>query len=185
LDTDQKSYKRLFQQSWLELEKEFRKGNMNPRHENDIVCYLYHALAKRFKRKGFPLHWIRTEDTRKLRKGQLRPDLNLNDRVFVEVKKYALRDYGKGWKRRQQSIGYNVEKLKQYVAHTKATSSGHVRTPVLAIWFMKSESKKDKRKPTQTEDKLINEDLRKMLERERRRYGSKATLIYGPRKAKR
>jgi hypothetical protein len=184
LDTDQKSYKRLFQQSWLELEKEFRKGNINPRHENDVVCYLYHALAKRFKRKGFPLHRIRTEDTCKLKKGQLRPDLNLDDRVFVEVKRYALRDYGKGWEKKRESIRYYVGKLEQYVAHTRATSSVHVRIPVLAIWFMKRESKKDKRKPTQIEDKLINEDLRKMLERERRRYGSKATLVYGPRKAK-
>lgn len=142
MDTEQQSYKRFFYQSWLELETEFQKGNINPQHENDVVCYLYHALAKRFKKKGFPLHFIRTEDTRACKDGQMRPDLNLNDRVFVEVKMYSLRNYRQGWKRRQEGIKYTVDKLKQYVAHQKSNSSAKVRYPILAIWFRKRRTKK-------------------------------------------
>jgi hypothetical protein len=181
LDTYQRSYKRFFHQSWLELEEEFRKGNINPQHENDVVCYLYYALAKRFKKKGFPLYFIRTEDTRNCEDGQMRPDLNLNDRVFVEVKMYSLRNYGQGWKRRQKNIQYTVDKLKQYVTHQKSNSSVLVRFPILAIWFKKRRSKSGAVE-FDLEDNLITEDLEAKLEKEKKRYSKGATLLYGPRK---
>lgn len=161
----------------------FRKGNIDPQHENDVICYLYHALAKRFKKKGFPLYFIRTEDTRNLKGGQMRPDLNLNDRVFVEVKMYPLRDYGRGWKRRQSSIEYNVDKLKQYVARQKSNSSVHVRYPILAIWFRKRRSKKHTTKSLLMKNRFISDSLEEQLEKEKNRYKKEATLLYGPRKA--
>jgi hypothetical protein len=167
----------------LELEEQFRKGNIDPQHENDLVCYLYYALAKRFKKKGLPLHFIRTEDTRNLKEGQMRPDLNLNDRVFVEVKMYPLRDYGRGWKRRQSSIEYYVNKLKQYVAHQKSNSSILVRHPVLAIWFRKRRSKKGTTKSLLMKNRFISDSLEEQLKKERNRYKKEATLLYGPRKA--
>ena len=142
MDTEQKSHKRLLQQSWLELEQEYRKGNINPQHENDVVCYLYRALAKRYKKKGFPLYWIKTEDTYNLKQGPLRPDLNLHDRVFLEVKMYQLRAYKQGWKRKQLVIKYTVDKLKKYVAHQKANSRVLLRYPVMAIGLYKKESRK-------------------------------------------
>jgi hypothetical protein len=183
LETEQQSYKRFFCQSWLELEEEFRKGNIDPQHENDVVCFLYYALAKRFKKKRFPLNFIRTEDTRNFEDGQMRPDLNLNDRVFIEVKIYSLRNYGQGWKRRQQSIEHNVDKLKQYVAHQKSNSSVRVRHPILAIWFRKLGAKKDADKSYTLEDRFITEDLEGKLEKEKNRYKKDATLLYGPRRS--
>ena len=182
MDTEQQSYKRFFYQSWLELETEFQKGNINPQHENDVVCYLYHALARRFKKKGFPLHFIRTEDTRACEDGQMRPDLNLNDRVFVEVKMYSLRNYRQGWKRRQEGIKYTVDKLKQYVAHQKSNSSAKVRYPILAIWFRKRRTKKDASKPYSIQNCFITKDLEEKLDKEKERYSKGATLLYGPRK---
>jgi hypothetical protein len=181
LDSQQQSYKRFFNQSWSELEDEFRKGNINPQHENDVVCYLYYALAKKFKRKGFPLYFIRTEDTRDCRDGQMRPDLNLNDRLFVEVKMYSLRDYREGWKRRQEIIRYTMDKLKQYVTHQKSSSSVKVRIPILAIWFRKPKSKSSVA-ILDTKDNFITEELEERLEKEKKRYSKGATLLYGPRR---
>jgi hypothetical protein len=181
LDTEQKSHKRFLLQSWLELEQEFRKGNINPQHENDVVCYLYHALAKRYKKKGFPLYLIKTEDTYNLRQGPMRPDLNLHDRVFVEVKMYPLRDYKSGWKRKQQGIKYTVDKLTKYVAHQKANSSVLLRYPILALWFYKKERGKNKASENH-ETLFISDELNTLLEKEKKRYSKKATILYGPRR---
>jgi hypothetical protein len=178
LDTEQQSYKRLFIQSWSELEIQYRKGNIDPQHENDVVCYLYHALAKRFIKKGFPLHFIKTEDTKTLKNGSLRPDLNLNNHLFIEVKIYPLRNYQKGWASRQDRIEYTVNKLKQYVAHQKQNSRAHVREPVLAIWF-----KKRIPEDNRNEDRhFVSSELIEKLEEERNRYSGKATILYGPSK---
>lgn len=173
MDIYQKSFKRFLYESWLELEEEYRKGKVYPRHENDIICYLYHALAKRFNVKGFPLHWIKTEDTYTLKGGQLRPDMNLRDRVFVEVKIYPLREYKEGWKRRQAGIEYTVDKLKQYVDYQKKNSRNLVRQPVLAIWFRKRGEKPNNRL-------FIGESLEELLEKEKERYSKEATILFGP-----
>jgi len=176
LDTESKSYARLFQESWNELEQEFRRGNVNPQHENDVVCYLYHALAKRFKSKGFPLHLIRTEDTHTIKRQTLRPDLNLNDRLFVEIKMYTLRKYDEGWDRRKDSIRYYVTKLEKYVNYAKLKTSFRVRRPVLGLWFRK----RDRMMELPIEALLIPDDLESKLEREKERYKDKATILYGP-----
>ena len=177
LDTEQQSYKKFFLQSWLELENQYRKGNIDPQHENDVVCYLYHALAKKFAQKRFPLYFIKTEDTRNLKNGSLRPDLNLNDRLFIEVKLYHLRDYRQGWKRRQEVIEYTVDKLKQYVAYQKSISGVHVREPILAVWFRKRKLAGN----TNSGDKyFLNDDLIKKLAAERDRYKGSATILFGP-----
>jgi hypothetical protein len=176
MSTDWKSYARFFQDSWKELEKEFRRGNLNPQHENDVVCYLYHALAKRLKKKGWPLYYIRTEDTHNIRKQTLRPDLNLNERLFIEVKMYPLRKYRDGWTRRKNSIRYNVRRLEEYVKHTKATTPFRVRKPVLALWFRK----RDREMKMPLEDTLIPSDLEKMLDDEAERYKDRITIVYGP-----
>jgi len=176
--TDYRSYKRFFEESWLELEEQFRKEIVNPQQENDVICYLYHALAKRFLKKKWRLSLIRTEDTRHIRRQLLRPDLNLNDLVFVEVKFYPLRNYRKGWMRRRQNIAYYVKKLEEYIADVKSASSINVRRPVLAIWFWKNERKK--RFPL--EAKLIDDELERKLEKERDRYKDRVTITYGPRR---
>ena len=176
MSTDWKSYSRFFQDSWSELEDEYRNNNLNPQHENDVVCYLYYALAKRLKMKGWPLYLIRTEDTKYIRKQALRPDLNLNDRLFIEVKMYTLRTYQEGWDRRKRSISYNVKKLEQYVKHTKAKTSIRVRKPVLAIWF----KKRDRNMRLPLEETLIPKDLGKKLEGEVQKYKDRVTIVYGP-----
>jgi len=176
MSTDWKGYARLFKQCWEELENEFRNNNLNPQHENDVVCYLYYALARKFKKKGWPLYLIRTEDTHNIGKETLRPDLNLNGRLFVEVKMYPLRHYTIGWARRKDGIGYNVWKLEKYVKHTKANTSNLVRRPVLALWFRKHD--RDMKLPL--EDTLIPDDLHTMLKKEAERYKNKVTILYGP-----
>lgn len=176
LDTCQKSFKRFLQESWLELEVQYAKGNMYPQHENDVVCYLYYALARRFNAKGFPLHWIKTEDTYNLKKGALRPDLNLGDRVFVEVKMYPLREYNSGWKRKQEGIEYTVGKLKQYVAYEKKNSRNLVRQPVIAVWFRH-------RRGELGNQPFISDSLNLKLELERQRINKEATLLFGPRRS--
>ena len=182
LNIEQKSYKRIFQQSWLELEKEFQNGNVNPRHENDVVCYLYYALANAFKKKGFPLYFIRTEDTINFEEESMRPDLNLNNRVFVEVKMYGLSDYRRGWEKRQQNIEYTADKLRQYVAYQRSTSSVLVRHPILAIWFKKRENSTGRSSSYSKNDFFLSEDLEKKLNIEKRKYAKEITLLYGPRK---
>jgi len=176
MSTDWKSYARFFRESWKELEKEYRNNNINPQHENDVVCYLYYALAKRLKKKGWPLYLIRTEDTRNIKKQTLRPDLNLNDRLFIEVKMYPLRRYQEGWERREKGILYNIQRLEDYVKHTKAETSFRVRKPVLALWFRK----RDRDMQLPLEDTLIPEDLKNKLEDEIERYKDTVTIVYGP-----
>jgi hypothetical protein len=181
MNTEYRSYKRFFQESWLELEKGFRKGKINPQQENDVVCFLYHALAKRLEKKNWELYLIRTEDTRHIGRSRvLRADLNLNDRLFIEARMYEPRKYGgKGWKTRKEGISYHVRKLEQYAAEVrKSTPSVKERKPVLALWFWKNERKK--RYPIK--DKLIDEHLEKKLARERERYKNRVTTIYGPRR---
>jgi len=172
-----KGYKRLFQESWLELEEQFRNGFVNPQQENDVICYLYHAIAKRFEKKGWALSLIRTEDTRYIRRRRLRPDINLNDRLFVEVKMYPLRKYGKGWKRKMQNIVYHIKKLEEFKVEVESTSSVRVRVPVLALWFWKNE----REQTFPFEAKLIGDELREKLEKVSERYKDRATIIYGPR----
>lgn len=176
MSTDWKGYARLFKQCWRELEDEFRKGNINPQHENDVVCYLYYSLAKKFKEKGWPLYFIRTEDTHNIRKQALRPDLNLNGRLFVEVKTYPLRRYREGWTRRKNGIRANVSRLQGYVRHTRANTPFKVRKPVLALWF----KKRDRDMSLPLGDTLIPDDLQEMLEKEAERYKYKVTILYGP-----
>jgi len=178
MSMDWKSYARLFKESWAELEEEFRRNNLNPQHENDVVCYLYYALAKRLKRKRFPLHLIRTEDTHNIRKQMLRPDLNLNDRLFIEIKMYPLREYSRGWERKRSNIRYNVERLKQYVRHAKAKTPVRVRKPVLALWFRK----RDKLLELPIEQVLIPEDLEHRIEDEVVKYKDRVTIVYGPKR---
>lgn len=173
-----RSYKRFFQESWLELEEEFRKENVNPQQENDVVCYLYYALAKRFKKKGLPLYLIRTEDTRYIGRRQLRADINLNDLVFVEVKMYPLRKYGKGWRKKSQNVAYHVRKLEGYKAEVESRTSALVRLPILALWFWKNEEIRT----FPLEARLIDDDLNKKLEEVSEKYRDRVTIMYGPRK---
>ena len=173
-----RSYKRFFKESWLELERQFRNELVNPQQENDVVCYLYYALAKRFDKKKLPLSFIRTEDTRYIGRWWLRPDINLNDRLFVEVRMYPLRKYGKGWKRKKQDIAYHVEKLEDYIIEVQSKTSILVRKPVLALWFWKNEEKQE----FPIETKLIDNELREKLEKVRERYKERVTIMYGPRR---
>lgn len=116
-----------------------------------------------------------------MREGQLRPDLNLNDRVYVEVKMFPLRKYGdNGWKRRQLNMKYNVDKLKQYVAHQESLPSVLKRTPVLAMWFRKRGTKNVQENSSGS--LFISNELNELLEKERKRYSKEATLLFGPRK---
>jgi len=124
------------------------------------------------------LHWIRTEDTRNIRKETLRPDLNLNDRLFIEVKMYPLRKYSQGWERKRNNIRYNVERLERYVKHAKANTPLRVRKPVLALWFRK----RDKRMELPIEETLVPDDLEYRIENEVRKYKGRVTILYGPKK---
>jgi hypothetical protein len=88
--TENKLYARFFQESWKELESRFRKSLVYPQQENDVVCYLYYALAKRFEKKRrtegkdwLSLDYIRTEDTIKLKNQRCRVDINVGDRLFI------------------------------------------------------------------------------------------------------
>lgn len=170
----QKSFKKLLLESWLELEGKYCEGQVNPQRENDVVCYLYHALANRFKDKGFPYHWIKTEDTFTLKNGQLRPDLNLRDRVFVEVKIYPLRKFSKGWKKKQENIEDTVNKLLQYVDYQKNNSKLLLRHPALAIWFRKKGEKPN--------SQFIDTSLEDLLKIEKEKYKNEVTILFGPRK---
>lgn len=178
MDTDWKSYTRFFNESWAELERKFRNGVIDPQTETDVVCYLYHALAKRFEKKGWPLSVIKTEDTRQIKKQTLIPDLNLNDRLFIEVKIWTLRKYDKGWASRKKAIAYYADKLEEYVTDTKARTSFKVRCPILAIWFWKN----PKRKILSFDEKLIHPDLQEKLENERARFQGRINIVYGPRR---
>ena len=178
MSVENKSYSRFFVESWNELENEFRSGNINPQHENDVVCYLYYAFATKLKKKGWPLYLIRTEDTHNIKSQTLRPDLNLNNRLFVEVKMYPLRSYSSGWERKKVGIEYNVKKLEKYVRYTKSKTSIHVRKPILALWFRK----RDRANKLPVEDKLIDSELEKRLETEKERLSNKVLIVYGPRR---
>jgi hypothetical protein len=180
LSTEYKSYKRFFEESWRELEQQFRRGVVNPQQENDVVCYIYHEMAKRLRRKNWLLSYIRTEDTRNIKGEKLRADINLRDRLFVEVRMYELRKYGdKGWGSRKEGIAYHVKKLEKYIAEVrKSTPSIKERIPVLALWFWKREEKK--RFPIKT--KLIDDELEKKLAIEAERYKNRVTIMYGPRR---
>jgi len=178
MSTEGKSYTHFFKESWQELEKQFRREIVNPQQENDVVCYLYHALAKRLQKKGWPLLLIRTEDTRNIRRQLYRPDLNLNDRLFVEVKIYPLRKYGKGWKRRKQNIAYCVNKLEKYVAQVRSSSSVLVRKPVLALWFWKDTHGRN----LPVKDRLVGDELERKLGKERERYKDSVIILYGPKR---
>lgn len=177
MSTNWKSYARFFHESWSELEKEYRKNNINPQHENDVVCYLYYAMARKLKKKRWPLHLIRTEDTKYIRKQALRPDLNFNDRLFVEVKMYGLREYGEGWDRRKRNISHTAKKLEKYVRHTRAKTSYRVRKPILAIWFRR----RDRNMQLSFEETLIPPDLEKKLDDEVQKYKDRVTIVFGPR----
>jgi hypothetical protein len=73
-DRDYKSYARYLKESWAELEIRFKKGEVNPNQENDVVCFLYYRIAKRLEvkrhREGIDylnFQRIRTEDTIRLK----------------------------------------------------------------------------------------------------------------------
>lgn len=83
--------------------------------------------------------------------------MNLNDRVYIEVKMYPLRKYRDGWKRRQIGIKNNVDKLRQYVAHQESLPSVHKRTPVLAMWFRRRGAKNWQ--ANSSENLFISDDL--------------------------
>jgi len=97
------------QSSWTELEERFRRGEVEPQQENDVVCYLYHALVKRLEREGKPPKIIRTEDSFP-RIG--RADLNIGDRLVIEVKILARQNYAKkGWRNNLGQLYKAVRKL--------------------------------------------------------------------------
>ena len=176
MDTYGKSYARFLNESWDELEKDFRKGIVDPQQENDVVCYLYYALANKFRAKGWLLSLIKTEDTKTIRKQKVKPDLNLNDRLFIEVKMWNLRKYGKGWNSRKEWIEYYADKLENYVQDVAAHKSVHVRRPILALWFWKN----PKRRITSFEDKLIHQDLEDKLKEEQAKFKDRISILYGP-----
>ena len=166
----------MFKESWWELEEQSRKQIVNPQQENDVVCFLYHALAKRLEKKGWPLHLIRTEDTRYIGKRRLRVDINLNDRLFVEVKIYPLGKYSNGWKAKLRNIEYTIGKLEEYKTEVESRTGILVRIPILALWFWKNEDIRE----YPIKDKLIRNDLLQKLKSVRAQYKGRFTIMYGP-----
>ncbi len=145
-DNDYKCYARYFNESWQELETRFRKGEVNPQQENDVVCFLYYAFAKRLEKKSrceskewLSLNIIRTEDSILLKNQRCRVDINLNDRLFIEVKIWELRKFTKEHlKKKHDAIKYYMTLLEKYNQYSKKKSLDlGKRKPILAIWFWK------------------------------------------------
>jgi hypothetical protein len=179
---DYKSYARYFKESWNELETRFRNGEVNPNQENDVVCFLYYALAKRLKNKRrkegkdwFTFDQIKTEDSISLRNERCRVDINLADRLFIEVKIWSLRDFGiQNLMRKKEIIAFYMDRLAKYSRYAeKKYPNSYQRKSVLAIWFRN-------RKADDFNDKLVNERLSDFFESQKRKFREKATIYYGP-----
>lgn len=97
-------YLNHFNAAWKELEGRFLAGECKPLQENDVVCYLYHALLKRFEKEGIPPRKIKTEDTVT---GIGRLDMNLGNRVLVEVRLLSRKStYSsiRSWEKKKQEL---------------------------------------------------------------------------------
>ena len=122
---------------------------------------------------------IKTEDTFRTSKQHfLLCDMNINDRLFVEIKMFQLRKFSPvGWKAIWKEIIKERKKLKTYVKVVKAETAFKVRHPVVGVWFWKNDPE-DYYVP---EQKLIGSDLRGKLENLKNRLkGENVTLLYGP-----
>ena len=181
-DKDYKSYARYLNESWEELETRFKKGEVNPDHENDVVCFLYYGIAKRLevKRKReridyFNFKRIRTEDTIRLKKQVCRVDINLANRLFVEVKVWNLRNFGpSNLIRKGEIIAYYMDLLEKYNLHAKKEYPGsYQRKSVLAIWFRN-------RKASCIKDALVSDEIKAFFKVQKAKYRDKATILYGP-----
>ena len=181
-DKDYKSYARYLKESWEELETRFKKEEVNPDHENDVVCFLYYGIAKRLEEKRrregkdyFNFQRIRTEDTIRLRKQTCRVDINLANRLFVEVKVWNLRNFGIGnLLKKGETIAYYMDLLEKYTRYAEQLyPNSYQRKSVLAIWFRN-------RKATKIEEALVTKEIQDFFEAQKAKYRDKATILYGP-----
>jgi len=154
------NYKKCFFDAWKELEQHYKKKQINPQQENDITCYLYHALLKR----GFSPNKIWTENTYE-NIGLV--DMNIDNRLLVEIRLLSRKNtYGnKGWKTLSTKIYKLVNKLKRCFTKTKRC---HIRHPVIALWNWRG---------------AISEDLHNRLEKLRKHLSKRGLwLLYGPKR---
>jgi hypothetical protein len=167
------SYSRDLNAVWKEMEKLFLRGDFRPEQESDVQAYLYHGLLSRLSKDGIRPVEIRTEETFK---GVGRVDLNVNDRLFIEIKLLSRkRRYGTiAWKKKEKSLGHDARKLKGYLRTIRSDAPGvHLRQPVQALWNWKA-----------SPDGL-DEDFRRRLEHFRERMRNQGIIvIYGPKGAK-
>lgn len=117
------NYLKYLKESWGELEKRFRSGECYPQQENDVVCYLYHALINRLEEEREYPKEIRTEDHFS---GIGRIDMNIGNRLLVEVKLRRWRTIysDKGWKRERARIKDLAKKL---MGSVNNLNSSHIR----------------------------------------------------------
>jgi hypothetical protein len=165
-------YERALDNAWEKMERLFFSGEFKPKRESDVQAFLYHGLLGRLRRYGIKPINLHTEQTFP---GVGRVDLNVNDRLFIEIKllsrKYSYKS--NQWWSRVEILEEDARKLKKYVESTKSEKPQLlIRHPVLAIWNRKADNHEG-----------ISEDLRKKLDKLKQRMGEQnMVVIYGPKK---
>jgi hypothetical protein len=164
------NYLKHFMAAWEELEDRFQEGECKPLQENDVVCYLYHALLKRLEKEKIPPRKIKTEDTVR---GIGRLDMNVGNRLLVEVRLLSRRSTyssNRSWEKKKQELKELGSKLQ---GSKRRLNRANMRKPIVAVWNWKSG-------PEGIDDDL--EYKLNLLKTELENEG--IYLVYGPRKIK-
>ncbi|MEW6556495.1 MAG: hypothetical protein AB1349_03970 [Elusimicrobiota bacterium] len=153
-------YNKKFRIVWEKLEQCYSKGKIKPQQENDITCYLYHVLLN----DGIQPIKIWTEDTINVGKKKCYIDMNINDRLLVEIRLMKPK-YHTGFSTFAKKIEKLSSKLKKSSRRVKRC---HKRQPIVALWNWKEE-------PI---DKTLTANLKKLKKDLKRKY--EVYLIWGP-----
>lgn len=128
-----------FQESWKELEDRFHRKECKPVQENDVVCYIYHALLNRLEKDkhGFKPLKIKTEYSLTLKTGgrKVRIDMNIDNKLFVEFMMIGRKSRIGLDKKKEIEIKKKIENLAEKLLRA-LKKAGHPskRQPVIALW---------------------------------------------------